>query len=104
MASPVADNRLSAGLERLADRIGNGGCLVVDAGGRNLVSHRADAAVIPASNQKLLTAAAALAVLGPDATITTSVLGTTAPAGGVVEGDLFLVGGGDPVATEACVF
>ena len=101
VAGPVANSRLASRLEDLATQAGGAICLVVDAGSRNLISHRADAGMIPASNQKLLTAAAAIEVLGPDTTFTTRAMAAGAPAGGVIEGDLFLVGGGDPVlATE----
>lgn len=61
---------------------------VVDlADGASVGSHRADAPVAPASSLKLLTAIAALAELGPDATLTTR----AAFSGGRVT----LVGGGD---------
>ena len=50
----------------------------------------------PASNAKLFTTAAALALLGPTQTFTTTVTGSLGPATGVVSGDLTLVGGGDP--------
>jgi D-alanyl-D-alanine carboxypeptidase/D-alanyl-D-alanine-endopeptidase (penicillin-binding protein 4) len=50
----------------------------------------------PASNNKLFTTAAALAVLGPGHTFTTNVYGNFNPETGLVTGDLTLVGGGDP--------
>ena len=99
VASPVADNRLTSRVSDVASRIGGNGCVVVDAGDRNLVSHRSDVGVIPASNQKLLTAAAALEVLGADTRFHTAAVAAAAPAGGAVQGDLFVVGSGDPTLT-----
>lgn len=55
-----------------------------------------DAVVIPASNQKILVAAVATEVLGEDFRYTTRVVGPS-PTSGVVDGDVFLVGGGDPL-------
>ena len=49
----------------------------------------------PASNAKLFTTAAALALLGPDKTFETKVTGNLDPKTGVVTGDLTLIGGGD---------
>ena len=49
----------------------------------------------PASNNKLFTTAAALALLGPTHTFETRVTGNFDPATGTVNGDLTLVGGGD---------
>jgi D-alanyl-D-alanine carboxypeptidase/D-alanyl-D-alanine-endopeptidase (penicillin-binding protein 4) len=74
-------------------------CLVVRAGGRTIYDHGGDTPVTPASNEKLITAAVALEVLGADYTFTTSLLGTVAE--GVVTGDLYLRGGGDPLLSTA---
>lgn len=49
----------------------------------------------PASNNKMFTAAAALALMGPDKRFTTSVMAEGELAGGVLKGNLKLVGGGD---------
>ena len=50
----------------------------------------------PASNAKLLTTSAALALLGPDATLETRVIAPAAPdATGAVHGDVTLLGSGD---------
>jgi D-alanyl-D-alanine carboxypeptidase/D-alanyl-D-alanine-endopeptidase (penicillin-binding protein 4) len=51
---------------------------------------------MPASNMKLLTATAVLDRLGATDRLTTRVAGA-GPVGGVVHGDLYLVGGGDPL-------
>lgn len=49
-----------------------------------------------ASNTKLVTAAAALALLGPDFRYYTALYGAAPDPDGVVEGDLFIRGHGDP--------
>ena len=49
----------------------------------------------PASNAKLFTTAAALALLGPDKTFTTSITGFLDPTTGAITGDLTLNGAGD---------
>ena len=49
----------------------------------------------PASTAKLFTTVAAMAVLGPEATVTTTVTGDLDPVTGVLRGDLNLAGAGD---------
>lgn len=56
----------------------------------------ADLPLIPASNQKLFTAAAALSLLPPSASLLTEVRAVGPVDGGTLTGDLVLVGGGDP--------
>lgn len=51
---------------------------------------------IPASTQKLITTAAALDLLGPDATFQTSIAIDGEILAGVLNGNLFILGGGDP--------
>lgn len=78
------------------------GVLVTDEYGREIAEHRADQPLLPASTQKIVTAAAILTTLGPTGRFTTRVE-TTAPidATGALLGDLVLVGGGDPaLATD----
>lgn len=68
--------------------------------GEELYGRDPDTALLPASNMKLLTSAAALEVFGPEHRFTTGVRADTAPnRGGVVRGDLYLVGGADPTLT-----
>lgn len=55
----------------------------------------------PASNEKLLLSMALLAAVGPDHVITTNAMARVAPVDGVVDGDLWLVGHGDPEVTRA---
>ena len=75
---------------------GDGTCFVVSAGDRTLASHGPDTPLTGASTQKILTAAAALSILGPDTTFDTRVVASSAPTDGTVD-RVWLVGGGDPV-------
>lgn len=98
LTEDIADRRLRTALTAIADGAPPETCIVVDAGGRPIIAKDAATALIPASNQKVLTAAAAFEALGPRHRYTTEVRAAARPnANGVVNGDLFLVGGGDPV-------
>src|SRR6185436_18906428 len=50
----------------------------------------------PASNEKLLLSMALLHAVGPDRVIATRAMASAAPVDGVIDGDLWLVGHGDP--------
>jgi D-alanyl-D-alanine carboxypeptidase/D-alanyl-D-alanine-endopeptidase (penicillin-binding protein 4) len=72
------------------------GLCLLDAKGNVVLEHHARTAFIPASSLKTLTTATALEILGPDFSIETQ-LRTSAPQkDGVINGDLMIVGGGDP--------
>lgn len=58
-------------------------------------AHFADLRLLPASNQKLFTAMGAFALLPADLRLVTEVRATGPVAGGTLDGDLVLVGGGD---------
>ncbi len=65
--------------------------------GRRVYSLNANARFAPASNVKLVTTAAALQTWGVDHRMTTRVvMGKARIAGGIVTGDLYLTGAGDP--------
>ncbi|NLA34056.1 MAG: D-alanyl-D-alanine carboxypeptidase/D-alanyl-D-alanine-endopeptidase [Actinobacteria bacterium] len=76
-------------------------CFEVRDADRTLVAQAPDAPFAPASNQKILTAWTALEVFGPDHTFTTTFAASAAPVGGVIDGDLWVIGGGDPVIDSA---
>jgi D-alanyl-D-alanine carboxypeptidase/D-alanyl-D-alanine-endopeptidase (penicillin-binding protein 4) len=78
-------------------RYGNS-CFIVERGSLVLASHNADVPLLPASTQKLLTAAAALTTLGPDFRFETSVEATS---DGPTLDRLWFVGIGDPVIRTA---
>jgi serine-type D-Ala-D-Ala carboxypeptidase/endopeptidase (penicillin-binding protein 4) len=65
--------------------------------GRPLVSRATTRSVIPASTLKVLTANAALSVLDPNERFTTTVRSTASVSAGTIAGDLWIVGGGDPL-------
>ncbi len=94
IAAPVADRRLDADLATWLAASPADTCLVVASEGRDVFEHNPTLPVTGASTQKLLTATGLLLALGPDATFTTEAVTAAAPQGGVVAGDLFLVGGG----------
>jgi D-alanyl-D-alanine carboxypeptidase/D-alanyl-D-alanine-endopeptidase (penicillin-binding protein 4) len=88
--------RLLEKLGVLGQNVNAKSCLRVDLDGQPVYAVGDDRAVLPASNLKLVTAAVALDRLGRDARYTTNIVGP-APVDGVVNGDVYLVGGGDPV-------
>lgn len=96
----VAEPDLQAAVDDVVAQSPPQTCITVTVAGERLVDHQADRSLIPASNQKTVTAQLALEVLGPDHRFRTVVGGELSD--GVVQGDLYLVGGGDPVLrTEA---
>lgn len=98
-AVPPALSTLQQKLTRAFNKAGpNSGALVYDlTANRALFSLRPTVGRPPASVEKLYTTVALLSELGPNARLTTRVLGDGhLAAGGVWDGDLYLVGGGDP--------
>jgi len=96
LADQAAERRLRAGIDAFLATQPADSCLSVRAGDL-VIDHRADDPQVPASTQKVLTGAAALLELGPDFRHVTRVTAAVAPVGGVVAGDLHLVGAGDPL-------
>lgn len=71
-------------------------CIVDVRTGDVLFAQRADELFIIASNAKLVSTAAALALLGPDYKFETTLWARGRIRGGVLQGDLVIRGGGDP--------
>lgn len=97
IAAPVADRRLVADLQAWVAQSRSDACLVVEAGDDTLFAHNPTTPLAGASSQKLVTATALLLALGPDERLETEVAAAAPLAAGVVAGDLYVVGGGDPL-------
>ncbi|PWR15256.1 D-alanyl-D-alanine carboxypeptidase/D-alanyl-D-alanine-endopeptidase [Micromonospora sicca] len=100
-APTPAQTRLNATIDAvLADsRLAGAqaGVVVLDTTtGQTLYQRNGDRRLVPASNTKLLTSTAALELLGPGHRFTTDVAGTGVRRAGLLAGNLYLRGGGDP--------
>ncbi len=99
-ATLSGETRLSGlriSLRGFAKRLPGESCLVVDVEGKRIAAINSAKPLMPASSIKLVVAAAALDVLGPDFQYSTILRGVV--ANGNVAGDIWLVGGGDPLLT-----
>lgn len=102
-SSPVAS--LRAAIDSMAgdDKFRNAhwGILIVDPSSRDtLYSRNAGKLFMPASNQKLITGAVGLAQLGSDFRFRTAFVARGQVRNGVLEGDLAVVGRGDPTISD----
>ncbi len=111
---PVADRLVAEAVQRAEEAFrdevervtaaaasrGESSCASVALDGEMLAAAGDDELVIPASNQKLFVAVAALEVVGADTTLTTEIR-SSPPVDGVVAGDLYLIGSGDPLLRSA---
>lgn len=84
----LADSRLAGA---------QAGVVVVDTTtGQTLYNRNGERRLVPASNTKLLTSTAAMELLGPGHRFTTDVLSSGLRRAGLLSGNLYLRGGGDP--------
>jgi D-alanyl-D-alanine carboxypeptidase/D-alanyl-D-alanine-endopeptidase (penicillin-binding protein 4) len=106
LAVPVASQSLGRRLDARLDAPGLDrhlwGVAVSDVDGRPLYGRNQERLFIPASNTKLVIAAAATVMLGPDFTVRTSVYGAGPLVDGELHGDLVLYGRGDPTFSRRC--
>jgi D-alanyl-D-alanine carboxypeptidase/D-alanyl-D-alanine-endopeptidase (penicillin-binding protein 4) len=96
----VGATHLQSALDTAVNGSGSDACFTVLTAAGPVASRSADTPYLGASTQKLMTGAAALAVLGPDSTFTTRATAAGDPGTGTVD-KLFLVGGGDPLLSTA---
>jgi serine-type D-Ala-D-Ala carboxypeptidase/endopeptidase (penicillin-binding protein 4) len=91
---------LQHALQPMLDELNDQSCASFSIDGQLVATKNPSTPVIPASDLKLFVAAVALDRLGPNAIFTTRVRGELTPDG-VVHGDLYLIGGGDPLLSTA---
>lgn len=98
LRAPVSDARIADPINQtIANTTFPQMCISVRNGDRPLGNSKELAGgLVPASNQKLLTTYAALGILGPDFTFNTNVTATAPIEAGVIRGDMYLIGDGDP--------
>lgn len=96
----VGATRLQRALDDALGGAGADGCFAVLTAAGPVASRAVDVPYLGASTQKLLTGAAALAVLGPDSTLSTRVVAGAEPVNGTLD-RIVLVGGGDPMLSTA---
>ncbi|MGH7468381.1 MAG: D-alanyl-D-alanine carboxypeptidase/D-alanyl-D-alanine endopeptidase [Longimicrobiales bacterium] len=100
-AAPHAALALRADIERLVATPGRWSVTVVSLDrGDTLIAHSPDIPLVPASNMKLFTSAAALYYLGPQYRYNTFLLADGTIQGGVLQGDLIIYGTGDPTISD----
>jgi D-alanyl-D-alanine carboxypeptidase/D-alanyl-D-alanine-endopeptidase (penicillin-binding protein 4) len=102
LASEATTRALESAATELTSQIPNGSCLSIGNDNGVIAEIDPQMLVIPASNQKILVAAVALKQLGGSYRFRTE-LRSLPPVGGVVPGDVVVVGGGDPVLRTADV-
>ena len=97
LQAPESDRVLRNELGPLVDEFPDGSCVVVIEKGRTIYDYHAERPLIPASIQKLLIAYSALDILGPEYVFTTRLVAQVLPIDGVLYGDAWVVGSGDPL-------
>jgi len=95
LSQDVRFRTLRSQLTALGKRLPTDSCLVIDIEGKRIININADVPLLPASNMKLVVAMVALDVLTPEFVFSTSLVGKV--NGNAIEGDAYLIGGGDPL-------
>ncbi len=96
LQAPIAFDAIQPAIDAVLRGSTPDSCLIVSVEGRILGQQNPAVGLVPASNEKLVTTYVALQVLGAEARFTTKVETPTPPVAGVIDGNLFLIGGGDP--------
>lgn len=96
LRGPVLLDNLSTSLDEVAAGFPTQSCLVVSIEGETVFESNPTLPLVPASTQKLLTAYGVYELVGGDRTYETQVVADAPVVDGVLDGNLYLIGGGDP--------
>tara|TARA_Y100001970_G_scaffold33139_1_gene41104 strand:- start:18481 stop:19953 length:1473 start_codon:yes stop_codon:yes gene_type:complete len=99
LTSPLAAQQLEENLSDLVGSLPDSSCFAISAGGEELFEFQKQIPLNPGGIQKIITAYAALAQLGPDYQYETVISADreTDADGNLLSSDLYVFGGGDPV-------
>jgi D-alanyl-D-alanine carboxypeptidase/D-alanyl-D-alanine-endopeptidase (penicillin-binding protein 4) len=97
LQATTADPELSASIDQFLNKVVGSTCVIVELDGRTVYERRSSETFVPASTMKLATAMAALDILGADSKFSTRFVAEKQPKNGVIDGDLYVIGGGDPL-------
>jgi D-alanyl-D-alanine carboxypeptidase/D-alanyl-D-alanine-endopeptidase (penicillin-binding protein 4) len=97
--APIADERLRQQVAALAGEAPPESCIAVTVRGRPAAAVNARTPLEPASVMKLVTATSLFRNAKSDEAVATTAVAAAEPVNGVVDGDLWLVGGGDGLLT-----
>ena len=99
IVNEISREALANDLSSVAQKMPSKACLEVARGSSAIYEKRSDLLLIPGSNQKIVTAAAAATLLPQSTVFTTRVFGNV--DGSKITGNITLVGGGDPLLTTS---
>ena len=97
LQATTADPELSASIDQFLSKVVGTTCVIVELDGRTVYERRSSETFVPASTMKLATAMAALDILGANSKFSTRFVAEKQPKNGVIDGDLYVIGGGDPL-------
>lgn len=97
LREPILVENLQASLDEVVATFPRASCLVVTLDGEEIFAENPALPLVPASAQKILTAFGVYTILGQGHTFETSVVADAPVVDGVLDGNLYLIGGGDPL-------
>ncbi len=97
LREPILVQNLQESLSEIVEPFPSQSCLVVHLDGEEVFADNPTLPLVPASAQKILTAYGAYTILGADATYETVAVTDGIITDGVLDGDLYIIGGGDPL-------